>query len=89
MNKDPGSSGFLPIINCGENPTALRLLVPVMAALKKEAFVSGTGQLAKTPFNDIIETMEPMGSVFRFDHFPFELSGELRSGDFKFDSSVR
>ncbi|MBE6020783.1 MAG: 3-dehydroquinate synthase [Clostridiales bacterium] len=88
MNKDPGSSGFLPIINCGENPTALRLLVPVMAALKKEAFVSGTGQLAKTPFNDIIETMEPMGSVFRFDHFPFELSGELRSGDFKFDSSV-
>ena len=88
MSKDTDKGGFLPIINCRENPVALRLLVPVMAALKKEAFVSGTGELAKTPFNDMIEAMEPMGSVFRFDHFPFELSGELRAGEYKFDSNV-
>ena len=88
MSKDTDKGGFLPIINCRENSVALRLLVPVMAALKKEAFVSGTGELAKTPFNDMIEAMEPMGSVFRFDHFPFELSGELRAGEYKFDSNV-
>lgn len=88
MSKDTDKGGFLPIINCRENSVALRLLVPVMAALKKEAFVSGTGELAKTPFNDMIEAMEPMGSVFRFDHFPFELSGELRAGEYEFDSNV-
>ncbi|MDO4481700.1 MAG: 3-dehydroquinate synthase [Bacillota bacterium] len=88
MNKAKDSGGFLPIINCRENSTALRLLVPVMAALKKEVFVSGTGELAKTPFTDMIEAMEPMGSVFRFDHFPFELSGELRPGEFRFGKDV-
>ena len=88
MNKEQDSGGFLPIINCRENSTALRLLVPVMAAMKKEVFVSGTGTLAKTPFNDMIEAMEPMGSVFRFDHFPFELSGELRPGEFRFGKDV-
>ena len=74
---------FLPIINCGNNDTAFRILVPVMAAMNREMFVSGSGDLARTPFEDVIGVMEPKGSVFRFDHFPFELSGDFTGGRFE------
>ena len=74
---------FLPIINCGNNETAFRILVPIMAATNREVFVSGTGDLARTPFEDIIGVMEPKGCVFRFDHFPFELSGSFTGGRFE------
>ncbi len=79
---------FLPIINCRDNDTAFRILVPVMAASGREVFVSGSGELAKTPFDDVIEVMEPKGSVFRFDHFPFELSGDFTGGRFELPKSV-
>ena len=54
-----------------------------MAAMNREMFVSGTGDLARTPFEDVIGVMEPKGSVFRFDHFPFELSGSFTGGRFE------
>jgi len=81
VNREAG--GFLPILNCGNNSQALRTLVPVMAVLGINAFVSGTGELSKTPFDDMRELMEPGGSEFRFDHFPFELDGKFSGGDYK------
>lgn len=83
--KDSGEAGgFLPIMNFRNNRTAFRLMVPLMGVKGINAFVSGTGPLSKEPFNDIIEAMSEKGCEFRFDHFPFELIGTLKGGDYSF-----
>lgn len=83
--KDSGEAGgFLPIMNFRNNRTAFRLMVPIMGVKGINAFVSGIGPLSKEPFNDMIEAMSANGCEFRFDHFPFELIGTLKGGDYSF-----
>lgn len=75
-------------LNCNESGSTLRFLLPVLAALGKEATFTGKGRLPKRPMSPIINLLKEKGIEFSSEILPLSLNGELKAGEFKIDGNI-
>ena len=76
-------------LNCNESGSTLRFLLPVAAALGKEAVFTGSGRLPSRPILPLRNEMEKKGIKFTPPwQFPIEISGELQSGEYILNGNV-
>ncbi len=75
-------------LNCNESGSTLRFLLPVAAAILKQADFSGTGRLPERPISDLQRAMTKNGAVFTGDHLPLSVSGGLNAGIYEVSGDV-
>lgn len=90
-------SGSL-LLDCKESGSTLRFLIPVVMALKDEAWFYGSGRLPQRPLSPLKEEMEAKGCSF--DKLPhatvssteteliFHITGRLRPGRFSLPGNI-
>lgn len=85
-------SGTTVLCDCCESGSTLRFLVPVMAALCKNATFIGQGRLAQRPMEPLLSELAAHGVQIHTpqngDTLPHEISGQLRGGTFHFSGDV-
>ena len=81
-------SGGEAALNCRESGSTLRFLLPVSAALKKQACFTGEGRLPQRPMQPLIEALTAHGVRFSGERLPFAIRGALRGGDYALDGGV-
>lgn len=73
-------------LNCNESGSTLRFLVPVAAALGREAVFGGTGRLAERPLGEYADIFADKGVTLEFARagysLPLTVRGRLQSGEF-------
>lgn len=73
-------------LHCNESGSTLRFLVPVAAALGREAVFGGTGRLAERPLGEYANILGDKGVTLKFaraEHsLPLTVRGKLQSGEF-------
>ncbi|MBQ9727908.1 MAG: 3-phosphoshikimate 1-carboxyvinyltransferase [Kiritimatiellae bacterium] len=89
----PEDAGVPARVDCGESGTTLRLLVPVAAALGREAVFEGRGRLPLRPMKPYADCFAGSGAVLRFPEdpatfLPLSVSGRLRPGVFALPGDV-
>ena len=87
------SGGGAAALDCGESGTTLRLLVPVAAALGRDAVFTGRGRLPLRPMKPYADCFAGSGAVLRFpdepDRFlPLSVSGRPRPGVYTLPGDV-
>lgn len=80
----PGEA--VPQLNCNESGSTLRFLVPVAAALAREAEFCGGGRLSQRPLKEYCDFLKDKGVTLDFARpghsLPLKVGGQLRSGEF-------
>ncbi len=76
------------ILDCGESGSTLRFLLPIVAALGKNAWVEGKGRLPQRPIAVITETLREHGCTVSANGLPLELSGQLCGGRFVLPANI-
>lgn len=76
------------ILDCGESGSTLRFLLPIVAALGKNAWMDGKGRLPERPISVITETLREHDCVVSDDSLPLELSGQLLGGMFALPANI-
>lgn len=89
----PAASGAPASLDCGESGTTLRLLVPVAAALGRDAVFTGRGRLPLRPMKPYADCFAGTGAVLRFPDepgrfLPLSVSGRPRPGVFALPGDV-
>lgn len=69
-----------PRCDCGESGSTARFLLPVAAALGKNAAFTGAGRLPLRPMDELVDAMSAHGVNFSSRRLPLELSGQLKPG---------
>ena len=80
-------------VDCGESGTTLRLLVPVAAALGRDAVFEGRGRLPLRPMKPYADAFAGSGADLRFPEgggafLPLRVSGRLRPGRYTLPGDV-
>ncbi len=76
-------------LDCRESGSTLRFLLPVAAALGKDAVITGSGRLPSRPIVPLRNEMEKKGVTFTPPwQFPIEISGGLQSGEYTLKGNV-
>ncbi len=84
-----GNSGKKAVLDCRESGSTLRFLLPVAAALEKDAVITGSGRLPSRPIVPLRNEMEKKGVTFTPPwQFPIEISGGLQSGEYTLKGNV-
>lgn len=77
------------LLDCGESGSTLRFLLPVAAALGANARFVGRGRLPQRPMSDLAEAINAGGAqVTEGGKLPFDLSGKLKSGEYRIGGNV-
>ncbi len=76
------------LLDCGESGSTLRFLLPIVAALGKNAWIEGKGRLPERPISVITQTLQQHGCVVSDDCLPLELSGKLLGGKFVLPANI-
>jgi len=74
-------------LNCHENGTLLRFIVPIAAALKADSTIDGTERLRERPIADLIECLKT-NRLTTDGKFPLKLDGGIHAGEFKIKGSI-
>lgn len=78
-----------PLLDCGESGSTLRFMLPVVAALGRDAQLTGHGRLASRPLSPLYEELIAGGcDLSRQGEFPLSVSGKLRPGRFELPGNV-
>lgn len=84
-----GNVKTLPLLDCGDSGTTLRLLLPIAAALGKEVLFKGSTQLMSRPMEPLIQALTNHGcTVKMIDSTTLHLAGQLTGGDFSLPGDV-
>lgn len=76
-------------LDCRESGSTLRFLLPVAAALGKNAVLTGSGRLPSRPILPLRNEMEKNGVTFTPPwQFPIGISGKLQSGEYTLKGNV-
>lgn len=70
---------------CNESGSTLRFLIPLAAALGKEATFTGAGRLSSRPLNEYKDILGNKGVVLTFPAngtLPLKIKGQLQAGEF-------
>ena len=90
----PAAPGGAPArVDCGESGTTLRLLVPVAAALGRDAVFEGRGRLPLRPMKPYADCFAGSGADLRFPegggaYLPLAVSGRMRAGRYELPGDV-
>ena len=89
----PPADGAPARVDCGESGTTLRLLVPVAAALGRDAVFEGRGRLPLRPMKPYADAFAGSGADLAFPDepgtfLPLRLSGRLRPGRYALPGDV-
>ncbi len=76
------------VLDCGESGSTLRFLLPVVAALGKQAIVEGQGRLPERPIGVLLEELRKHGCLVKEDALPLEMSGEIHGGIFTLPGNI-
>ena len=74
--------------DCRESGSTLRFLLPVFAALGKEATFTGTGRLPERPMQPLIDQLREHGCTIDRENLPISIAGRLRPGTFTLPGDV-
>ena len=77
-----------PTLDCGESGSTLRFLLPVAAALGREARFVGHGRLPERPHDVLLDAMAAHGATADARRLPLQLHGRLRGGTFALPGNV-
>ena len=77
-----------PTLDCGESGSTLRFLLPVAAALGREARFVGHGRLPERPHDVLLDAMAEHGATADARRLPLQLHGRLRGGTFALPGNV-
>ena len=77
-----------PVLDCKESGTALRLLLPVAAALGVSAEFTACGRLPDRPILEFTAALESNGCSFSSQKLPFKLSGRLKAGEYTLPGNI-
>lgn len=80
-----GKTASLP---CHESGSTLRFLLPLAAALLKEATFLGCGSLPDRPIAGLRQAISGHGAVFSGERLPFKVSGRLLPGRYAIEGDV-
>lgn len=75
------------ILNCRESGSTLRFLLPVAAALGKNAEFYGEGKLPVRPVKQLLDSLNKNGANINYT-MPYKLSGRLISGEYLIDGNI-
>ena len=82
------SAAASPTLDCGESGSTLRFLLPVAAALGREARFVGHGRLPERPHDVLLDAMAEHGATADARRLPLQLHGRLRGGTFALPGNV-
>ena len=77
-----------PQLDCGESGSTARFLLPVAAALKDSATLTGHGRLTARPFKELCDAMRACGAETSSEHLPITVSGRLMAGEYSLPGNV-
>ncbi len=81
-------------VDCGESGSTLRFLLPVAAALGKNAVFIGRGRLPERPISQLVSELENHGvqTVCMADspekNLPLKISGKMKGGEFTIAGNI-
>lgn len=75
-------------LDCRESGTTLRLMLPYVSALGRNAVVTGRGRLPSRPNGPLIDALEGHGVSVSGRGLPLTLCGRLTGGDFVLPGNV-
>ncbi|MCL2299199.1 MAG: 3-phosphoshikimate 1-carboxyvinyltransferase [Firmicutes bacterium] len=74
--------------NCRESGSTLRFLLPVIAALGREATFTGEGRLPERPMQPLVDLLRAQGCTIDRETLPITISGKLQPGKFALAGDV-
>lgn len=77
-----------PLLDCKESGSTLRFLLPVASAVCGGAGFSGHGRLPERPLDGLMAVMKGGGVRFSEPRLPFDIKGQLSSGDYALAGDV-
>ena len=87
-----GAAGECAEFDCGESGSTLRFLLPIAAALQREARFTGAGRLPERPLGPMIECLRTGGATLECESplraLPLALSGRLSPGAYRLPGDV-
>lgn len=89
--EDPVSPVSPVVLDCNESGSTFRFVLPIAAALGKDAAFEGRGKLPQRPMTPLAEEMKKNGVTFLpdgRDFLPFEICGRLRPGVYELPGNV-
>lgn len=75
-------------VNCRESGSTLRFLLPVAAALSKNAVFTGEGRLPQRPLSEYLRLLPQHGVKIEGEGLPLTISGRLTSGEYTIFGNV-
>ena len=77
------------MIDVGESGSTFRFVLPVLAALGREAVLTGAGRLAARPISPLYELLVDHGAVLsEKGRFPLRVGGRLRGGRYTLPGNI-
>lgn len=74
-------------LDCGENGTLLRFIIPVASALGINCTIDGSDRLRQRPITDLLECLKQNGLAAN-DTYPLTLNGKLTAGDYRIKGNI-
>ena len=68
------------VLECGESGSTARFMIPVAAALCKEAHFTGSGRLPERPLSPLTAELEKHGYACSSDHLPLTMTRTEKAG---------
>ena len=91
----PAEKGLRPedldevTLDCGESGTTERFILPIVAALRRKAAVTGAGRLAERPLSPLSDVLRAAGvSLSEEGVFPLHVAGRIGVGDYAIAGNV-
>ncbi len=77
------------LIDCAESGSTLRFLIPIAAALGRNATFTGRGRLAERPMAEYLHCLAQHGMSFSSDRgLPLSISGKLHPGTYNLPGNI-
>lgn len=76
------------VLDCVESGSTLRFLLPIVAALGKQALVEGQGRLPERPIEVLLDELRKHGCQVRENSLPLEMMGGIVGGVYTLPGNV-
>lgn len=76
------------VLDCVESGSTLRFLIPIVAALGKQAIVEGQGRLPERPLGVLLDELRKHGCQVKEDTLPLEMGGGITGGIYTLPGNI-
>lgn len=78
----------VPRVYCNQSGTTLRMMLPILAALKSKSYITVTPQLANRPIEPLVTAISQNGCSIKKDNLQITIEGKLQGGDFYLPGNI-